>query len=278
MQSCEVYLEQISRMMDGELPETERAELLAHLEQCEYCRNAYAAFAAVSSQLAEPDFPSIDLSAEIMAQIRQEPLPKAKQQSRRFSPLRMTALVAGLALVLFAVSRLPFWTNPSVSDAAVSNEATTESSSSMADSAEQARDAGTKDEADMPASMDSAKANTEQSSSLTPADRLYNTLDGLLPYAAQPSDRDWLEAMLQLCNVCDITDGGTSMQEDPDYHYSLSLSAQGKSCSMLFWQTERIWTIFIKVNNRHFTLQGDRTELEYTVPSAYAWIAEHLSE
>ena len=46
MSECDRYLEMISQMLDGELPEPQKTELLAHLDGCANCRRVYDAFNA----------------------------------------------------------------------------------------------------------------------------------------------------------------------------------------------------------------------------------------
>lgn len=280
LQSCDVYLEQISCMIDGELPEPKRKALLAHLEQCESCRNAYAAFSALSSHLAKPDVSSIDLSSEIMAQVRQEPAPQTiRRTHHRPSPLRILGIAAGLALVLFAASRLPLWHQ---------NASTADMSASSALSAEPEFDGSTTEFAKLtPADPDDTSAamadRSEQESAeadhSAPSAQLSAALERLSPYVADSADQNWLDAMLQLCDIFTVTNDTEAIPENPEFVYTLSLTEQASSCSLSFWQNDNCtWIILADMDHARFTLQGDRTVLEYTAPAAYDWMAAQLPE
>ena len=78
MSACEHYQQQISQMLDGELPPEHIPTLRAHLRTCPDCRRVYDAFlamqAAVRDAAAEPP---ADLTARIMQQVRAEAAPAA---------------------------------------------------------------------------------------------------------------------------------------------------------------------------------------------------------
>jgi hypothetical protein len=290
LRTCEIYQEQISRMIDGDLPEAERTELLVHLEQCAHCRSAYAAFSVISSQLAEPDTPSVDLSPEIMAQIRQETAPKTAKPPRRcFSPLRFAGLAAGLVLILFAASRLPIWNAPDFGTAEP-QETTTASSDQSAVSVESAYDPRTResstdvatDEADTETSdmNDTAKADSEQTVDLAPADQLFQALsDFYTTYTGDSEAAQWITVLMQLCPYASV-----STIEAPEIYDSVPdlekqiVSDYGTVCLVRLWQTDNTWTVSVALYDKYFALQIDCTAIKQAVPSTYAWILNDLSK
>ena len=69
MSVCDKYQEMISALLDGELNETEQAEIREHIVSCDECREMYDAFAALSAAVsAECDVPE-DLHEGIMARV-----------------------------------------------------------------------------------------------------------------------------------------------------------------------------------------------------------------
>lgn len=105
MRSCEEYREMISAMLDGELPEAERAALEAHIASCAACAETYDAFAALT--LPEEEVPAT-LHADIMARVA--PAQKALRGQRILARTRawLTAAACLVFVVgtLFAVGRL----------------------------------------------------------------------------------------------------------------------------------------------------------------------------
>lgn len=91
MSSCIHYQQQISHMLDGELPAEQAQTLRAHLHTCPDCRRVYDAFlfmqAAVRDAAAEPP---ADLTARIMQQVRREPVPIASHTAAPTRPMRHT--------------------------------------------------------------------------------------------------------------------------------------------------------------------------------------------
>ena len=53
MSECDKYQEMISQMLDGELPEPHKTELVKHLGCCPDFRRVYDAFSAISLSLGE---------------------------------------------------------------------------------------------------------------------------------------------------------------------------------------------------------------------------------
>ena len=105
MRSCEEYREMISALLDGELPEAERAGLEAHIASCAACAETYDAFAALT--LPEEEVPAT-LHADIMARVA--PAQKALRGQRILARTRawLTAAACLVFVVgtLFAVGRL----------------------------------------------------------------------------------------------------------------------------------------------------------------------------
>lgn len=89
MSSCMRYQQQISQMLDGELPAEQVQTLRAHLRTCPDCRRVYDDFlslqAAVRDAAAEPP---ADLTARIMQQVRREPVPMAPRAAIPARPAR----------------------------------------------------------------------------------------------------------------------------------------------------------------------------------------------
>ena len=287
MYACEFYQEQISRMMDGDLSEAEQSELLSHLKQCERCRSVYTAFSTISSQLAKPDRSSIDLSSKIMRQIQSETIPKSAQRQnrrRRFSPLRIAALAAGLLLVLLVGSRFPSW-NSSSSDTA-KEEITTESSNQSMTSAESSNEnkssSSLTDNAEQKTgdTNDISKAESEQASQLAPADQLSNALSDFYATSTEDSEAaNWMTALMQLCPYASVSmiDSPEIYQSVPDLDMQV-VSDQGTACHIRLWQIDKIWTFSVALYSDCFEMQIGRTDAEEITPSAYTWILNYLSE
>lgn len=103
MSSCEKYQELISRMIDGELDEEERAGLAAHLESCRECALMYSAFSGLSGAIASDleDVPDA-LHENIMAEVRREHL--AAQNRRRFSRQRKKHMAAAACFAVLILA------------------------------------------------------------------------------------------------------------------------------------------------------------------------------
>lgn len=89
MSTCMDYQQQISQMLDGELPAEQMQTLRAHLRTCPNCRRVYDDFltlqTAVRDAAAEPP---ADLTARILQQVRQEPVPMAARPAAAQHPAR----------------------------------------------------------------------------------------------------------------------------------------------------------------------------------------------
>lgn len=78
MSTCECYQQQISQMLDGELPAEAAQTLRAHLRTCPDCRRVYDDFASLRIAMRDAAAePPADLTARIMQQVRSEPVPAA---------------------------------------------------------------------------------------------------------------------------------------------------------------------------------------------------------
>lgn len=106
MSECDRYLEMISELVDGELPEPQKTELFEHLESCDYCRRAYDAFSAISLSLGETAAPE-GFANGVMAAVRTQGGTGSKRARRPGkSPVRYMALAACLILAVLAAVRL----------------------------------------------------------------------------------------------------------------------------------------------------------------------------
>lgn len=119
MSECDRYLEMISQLVDGELPEPQKTELFEHLESCANCRRVYDAFNAISLSLGETAAPE-GFAEGVMAAVRTQ----GGHGSRRAgkpgkSPVRYLALAACIVLAVLATVRLAL---PSGSTGAASGE------------------------------------------------------------------------------------------------------------------------------------------------------------
>ncbi|MGI6026333.1 MAG: anti-sigma factor family protein [Candidatus Scatomorpha sp.] len=119
MSECDRYLEMISQLVDGELPEPQKTELFAHLDGCANCRRVYDAFSAISLSLGETAAPE-GFAEGVMAAVRTQGghgSSRAKKPGK--SPVRYMALAACIVLAVLATVRLAL---PSGSTGAASGE------------------------------------------------------------------------------------------------------------------------------------------------------------
>ena len=104
MTECSLYQELISRMLDGDLSESENERLHAHISECADCRRVLDAFTMLRDSMAEDlEEPPAGFADAVMEQVRHEPVSIAKK--RRLPVARYLALAACLAIVVFAASR-----------------------------------------------------------------------------------------------------------------------------------------------------------------------------
>lgn len=101
MIDCEKARELISCLIDGELDENERAEVMEHIEICPECKAVYEAFSAVSENLPELEEAPEDLCENVMSAI------KTGAPVKRKTPwVKYLSVAACLALVIFAGTKL----------------------------------------------------------------------------------------------------------------------------------------------------------------------------
>ena len=92
---CEYYLDLIRCEADGELPESERAALRAHLAECEGCRRFAAALRAIHEGIAEEAEVPEGFAKSVMAK-----LPTKKKNVISFRRWGSVAAAAVLVIVL----------------------------------------------------------------------------------------------------------------------------------------------------------------------------------
>lgn len=135
MSACEHYQQQISQLLDGELPPEQVQTLRAHLRTCPECQRVYDGFLALQAAVRDAAAaPPADLTARIMQQVRQEPVPirraaqprpaaRKRPAAGRTSPLLpISVMAACLALILGATLWfVPHRSQPSGADTALDN-------------------------------------------------------------------------------------------------------------------------------------------------------------
>ena len=86
MKRCEDYTAALSAFADGELNETERSDLLSHLEQCEACRERLSELMILHAMFE--DLPELDapdgFSERVLERLHEEE--RTKKRSRRAWP------------------------------------------------------------------------------------------------------------------------------------------------------------------------------------------------
>lgn len=91
MSACEHYQQQISQLLDGELPPEQVQTLRAHLRTCPECQRVYGDFLALQAAVRDAAAaPPADLTARIMQQVRQEPVPMPPRSAAPTRPVRCT--------------------------------------------------------------------------------------------------------------------------------------------------------------------------------------------
>ena len=101
------YREKLSAFLDGELTDTERDDVLKHLETCEACQTYLAELTALRDALG--DMEDVDVpegfADGVMARLHEESAP---QKAKKRSPWRGVAtLAACAAVVVLAISNMP---------------------------------------------------------------------------------------------------------------------------------------------------------------------------
>lgn len=95
MSPCEKYLEMISAMIDGQLDDTDRAELMAHVLECDNCRRALDAFSAIAEDMKQLAPVPEGFAAGVMGSI-------GKPKKKIIHWQRYAAMAACLVLVCVA--------------------------------------------------------------------------------------------------------------------------------------------------------------------------------
>ena len=110
MSNCEKYLEMISAYADDELNETEKAELEAHLENCEECRSILETYREMSAEMLSgaEEVPE-GFSDGVMEKVASyEKNISARNKRRNFGIAgRWIGVAACIAIVLVAFPRMP---------------------------------------------------------------------------------------------------------------------------------------------------------------------------
>lgn len=131
MKRCEDYTAALSAFADGELNETERSDLLSHLEQCKACRERLSELMILHAMFE--DLPELDapdgFSERVLERLHEEE--RTKKRSRRAWP---RVLAACFALVVISAAALNFLPRAG-SDKAASETVAADNSSTMDDAA-----------------------------------------------------------------------------------------------------------------------------------------------
>lgn len=152
---CDRYTEMMSLMVDGELDESQKTQLLDHLSECADCRRTMSAFAFLSLSMREDEEAPASLKADVMEAVRQHAKPAAagevvgieeikqaaekrkkektaEEKKRGQIWTRVGAMAACLAVVVFAAARSGALSSGAAA-AAKSSDAVTQYSLSAAD-------------------------------------------------------------------------------------------------------------------------------------------------
>ncbi len=104
MSDCKAYQELISRLLDEDLSEAEKARLHTHIADCPECRRMLDAFTMLQNTMADDlEEPPAELAKAVMEQVRREPVSIAKKRGKHV--VRWLALAACLAIVVFSAYR-----------------------------------------------------------------------------------------------------------------------------------------------------------------------------
>lgn len=101
MTDCLNFEQQISAMIDGELPEAERQALEAHLETCPDCMEVYRMFSGASAAMHDISFePPADLKERVLQQIEDEKVTSIEDGRKRLNWKRYAAMAAAFVVVV----------------------------------------------------------------------------------------------------------------------------------------------------------------------------------
>ena len=106
MKECEEFAPLLSAFVDGELTEEERAEVLAHVSECEKCRRLLGELTALHAALGEledEDVPA-GFTEGVMAAVRAEKAAKTPQTKKRSAWRRWMPMAACAAIVALAAA------------------------------------------------------------------------------------------------------------------------------------------------------------------------------
>ena len=106
MKECEEFAPLLSAFVDGELTEEERAEVLAHVSECEKCRRLLGELTALHAALGEledEDVPA-GFTEGVMAAVRAEKAAKKPQTKKRSAWRRWMPMAACAAIVALAAA------------------------------------------------------------------------------------------------------------------------------------------------------------------------------
>ena len=106
MKECEEFAPLLSAFVDGELTEDERAEVLAHVSECEKCRRLLGELTALHAALGEledEDVPA-GFTEGVMAAVRAEKAAKKPQTKKRSAWRRWMPMAACAAIVALAAA------------------------------------------------------------------------------------------------------------------------------------------------------------------------------
>ena len=106
MKKCEEFAPLLSAFVDGELTEEERAEVLAHVSECEKCRRLLGELTALHAALGEledEDVPA-GFTEGVMAAVRAEKAAKKPQTKKRSAWRRWRPMAACAAIVALAAA------------------------------------------------------------------------------------------------------------------------------------------------------------------------------
>jgi len=112
MNECGKFEDLISAYIDGEVTSEERAELMAHVENCPHCAELLAIYTDISLIASEDVEPPEELLAGVMAEVHKINAKKAAPAKKaKVIYLRWAAIAACAALVIFAGTRFMPGTN-----------------------------------------------------------------------------------------------------------------------------------------------------------------------
>lgn len=103
MKECEEFAPLLSAFVDGELTEEERAEVLAHVSECEKCRSLLGELTALHAALGELEDEDVPagftegVMAAVRAERRQKAANKKRSAWRRWMPMAACAAIVALA-------------------------------------------------------------------------------------------------------------------------------------------------------------------------------------